>query len=289
MNVTLFLGCNIPVRVKQYELSVRAIMGRLGIELNDLRESNCCGYPLRNSDFEAFLLSSAKNLALAEKKGQTMMVLCKCCYGSLKKADHIMKNDPSIKSRINAQLAKEGLEYHGKLSIKHLLTVLHQDIGLSEIEKKITKILKGLNIATHYGCHALRPSDITEFDDPRAPIIFDELVQITGATSINWKSKLDCCGAPIFGINDDLAMDLTEKKLTSGKEAGADYLCVACPYCQLQFDTVQDIMIRKRPQVKQLSSILYPQLLGLAMGIDPDDLGFKMNKLDITGLANFLV
>ncbi|MDY6880511.1 MAG: CoB--CoM heterodisulfide reductase iron-sulfur subunit B family protein [Desulfatiglans sp.] len=288
MKFTLFLGCNIPVRVQQYELSARAVLDKLGVEIVDIREFNCCGYPLRNSNFEAFILSSARNLALAEQHGQSMMTLCKCCYGSLKKAQYVLRDNSALLRDINGLLAKEDLEYNGEIEIKHLLSVLHQDIGLDELAAKRTVTFKSLKIATHYGCHALRPSDITEFDNPVAPVLFDELVEATGATSIEWPSKLECCGAPAFGINDDLSTDLTRRKLTAGKGAGADYLCVACPYCQMQFDKVQKMMAKDSGENHYLASIVYPQLLGLAMGIDPDSLGIKMNELDISGLKNFL-
>jgi heterodisulfide reductase subunit B len=133
----------------------------------------------------------------------------------------------------------------------------------------------------------LRPSKITGFDDPVAPSIFDKLVQITGAKSVDWTRKLECCGAPVLGVNDDLSMNLTKKKILSGKEAGADYLCSACPYCHLQFDTVQKMMVSKNG-TDPLASVLYPQLLGLCMGMDEKTLGIGMNQLDITGVPSFL-
>jgi len=121
-----------------------------------------------------------------------------------------------------------------------------------------------------------------------APVLFDQLVEVTGAKSINWSSRLDCCGAPLLGVNDDLSFDLTEKKLANGKQSGADYLCVSCPYCQLQFDRVQEIMSLQRGTDYHLSSILYSQLLGLAMGIDEEALGIRMNQIDLNGIKAFL-
>ncbi len=288
MKFALFLGCNIPARVQQYDMSARAVLDMLNVDLVDIREFNCCGYPMRNSDFEAFVLFSARNLALAERKGLDMVTLCKCCFGSLKKADHLMKEDTSLRDKINSLLAKEGLSYGGSIEVKHFLSVLHKDIGISALKEKITGGFKDLKIATHYGCHALRPSDITQFDNPTAPVLFDQLVEVTGAKSIDWPLKLECCGAPLLGINDDLSMDLTQKKMVDGKQSGADYLCVACPYCQLQFDTVQDMMISIRGTDHKLPSILFPQLLGLVMGIEGKALGIDMNQIDISGIEAFL-
>lgn len=287
MKYALFLGCNIPARVVQYETAARAVMRKLGIQLVDSRDFKCCGYPVRNLDRKAFLLSASENLATAEKMGLTIMSLCKCCFGSLKEAEHFLKEEGDVQEEIKHALSQKGLRYEGKFEVKHFLSVLYHDVGLDEIKSHISQSYKGLKIATHYGCHALRPSKITQFDDPVAPSLFDKLVEVTGADSIDYVSKLECCGAPVMGVNDDLSMNITAKKLANGKKAGADYLCAACPYCQMQFDHVQNMMVSQNGS-EALASIVYPQLLGLCLGIDEDTLGIHMNQLDITEITSFL-
>jgi len=288
MEFALFLGCTIPARLNQYESSSRAVLEKFGVGLVDIREFNCCGYPLRNIDFKVFLLSSARNLALAEKKNLHVMTLCKCCYGSLKKADFLMKENASLKKEVNSTLEKEGLKYEGKIEIKHLLSVLHKEIGIEAIKGKMAMTFKRLKIATHYGCHALRPSQVVGFDDAVAPSLFDQLVEATGAESIDWPMKLECCGAPLWGVNDRLSMDLTLKKLTDGKKSGADYVCAACPYCHIQFDKVQKMILSQRNVNHPLPSILYTQLLGLSLGIDRKALGLEMNEIPITRIEELL-
>jgi heterodisulfide reductase subunit B len=282
MKFALFLGCQIPVRLKQYETSSKAILERLGVGLVDIEEFNCCGYPLRNIEFKAFLFSSARNLALAEKKKLDVMTLCQCCYGTLKKADFLLKENASLRKEVNAILEREGLRYEGEVEVKHLLSVLHQEVGVEAIKKKIAKTFKGLKIAAHYGCHVLRPSQVVRFDDPVTPSIFDQLVEATGAESIAWPMQLECCGAPLWGVHDELSTEITLKKLKNGRESGADYLCTACTYCQIQFDTVQQMILSQRGLNHPLPSILYPQLLGLSMGINSETLGLKMNKIPIS-------
>ena len=285
MEFALFLGCNIPTRVKQYEMSVRAVSEKLGLKLTDIKDFNCCGNPVRYTDFKTYLIFAARNLALAEKKGMHMCVLCKCCYGSLKNAEYALKNDESLFGEINTLLHKEGLEYKGDKEIKHFLSILFHDVGVDTIKEKNMISFKDFSIAAHYGCHALRPGKITQFDDPLKPVLFDELIKATGAKSVEWSMKSECCGAPVFGINDELSMDLTKKKLKNGKDAGADYVCVACPYCHMQFDNVQNMMIQNNSHKNILPSVLYPQLLGLSMGISQRKLGIKMNAINIDGLA----
>ncbi|MBL7178885.1 MAG: CoB--CoM heterodisulfide reductase iron-sulfur subunit B family protein [Pseudomonadota bacterium] len=288
MKFALYIGCNIPARLKQYESSARAVLRKFDVGVTDIREFNCCGYPVRNMDHTAFVLASARNLALAARENLSVISLCKCCFGSLKKADHLIKENAALRAEINRILEKEGLKYDGDIEVKHFLSVLFHDIGIKTLKEKIEKPFSDLKIATHYGCHVLRPSKIVQFDDPVVPSIFDQLVEVTGARSIDWPMKLECCGAPVWGINDDLSMRLTEKKLADGDKAGADYLCTACPFCQMQFDTVQQMMRSGRSTDLQLPSVLYPQLLGLSLGIDRDLLGLEMNRLSLQGIEDFV-
>jgi len=288
MRFALFLGCTIPARLPQFESSSRAVLKELGVGVTDIEEFNCCGYPLRNTNFKSFVLSSARNLALAERENLHVMTLCQCCYGSLKKADHLMKENTALREEINTTLRREGLIYKGTGEVKHLLSVLFHDVGIESIQTKARRTYDGLKIATHYGCHVLRPSTVVQFDDPVAPSIVDRLVEATGAQSIDWVTRLECCGAPVRGVNDDLSMDLTRKKLRDGSKSGADYLCSACPYCHIQFDTVQSAIISQGESDHRLPPILYPQLLGLTMGIDREVLGLEMNQVPIDGIEGFL-
>jgi heterodisulfide reductase subunit B len=289
MKFALFYGCNIPARVNQYADATQAVCNILDIELVEFDKFNCCGYPARNIDHRTFVLSAAKNLAVAEMAGLDMMVMCKCCYGSLKKAAYVLREDQDLKKDINAVLAKEKLHYEGRAAINHLLIVLHRDVGLENLKSLISKTYSGLQIAVSYGCHALRPSNVTGFDDPVSPKIFDELVEITGAFSVDWTRKLDCCGAPLTGINDRLAMEMAAKKIASARDAGAHYLCTACPYTHIQFDWVQSQMAATDDQWQPLAPILYPQLLGLCLGIDETALGLFRNRLELSDISSFLL
>lgn len=285
----IFLGCNIPVRLEQYETSSRAVLGQLGVKLVDIPEFNCCGYPLRNIDRNAFVLSSARNLALAERQNLDLLCLCQCGYGTFCMADHLLKTENALRDSVNRILSKEGLEYTGKIWIKHLLSVLFHDVGPEALEQHITRKFKNLKIAAHYGCHALRPSNITQFDNPVAPVIFDRLIEITGAESIDYPAKLDCCGAPLLGTHNRLSLDFAEKKLVDAEKAGAQYLASACPFCQIQFDTVpRRIGFERGPDYPPLSSVLYPQLLGLSMGLDEKILGLHLNLRDMNLLGRSL-
>ena len=288
MQMALLRCCTTPIFLKQYESSTDAILRKLDVDLVGMEEFNCCGYPLKNINFKAYVISSARNLSLAEQNHLNIMTFCNCCYGALKHVDHLLKEDDSIKNEINKSLGKEGLRYGGSVEVKHLLDVLYEDIGIEKIKKKIVKTFNGLKIATHYGCHILRPRKIVQFDNPIAPSKFDRLVEVTGAESNPWPAKLKCCGSPMWGINDELSMDLTEKKIKSAIQSGADYLCTACSYCQIQFDRVQRMILSRRGVKDYLPSIIYTQLLGLSLGIDEEALGIHRNELDVGGILDFM-
>jgi len=289
MNFAIFRCCPTSIFLKQYESSTDAILRKLGIDFIDIKEFNCCGYPLKNIDFKAYVLSSARNLALARQRNVAMLTFCNCCYNTIKHVQHLLREDAALLGDVNTTLAKEGLQCTPDVKVLHLLEALHKEIGIETIQAKLVHTFKDLNIATHYGCHLLRPADIMQFDNPIAPTIFDQLVEITGARSIPWDTKLDCCGSPVWGVDDDLSMDLSAKKLDDAARAGADFLCSACVFCQLQFDRVQKMMIAKRGSRKPLPSILYTQLLGLGLGLDETELGIAQNELDSTGIRRFMV
>lgn len=288
MKFALLRCCTTPIYLEQYESSTNAVLGKLGVEFVDIKEFNCCGYPLKNSNFQAYVLSSARNLALAENRGLHMMTFCNCCYISEKNVSRMIKEDASTMNKVNKTLEKEGLRLEGRTEVRHLLDVLYQDIGIEKIKEKMVKTFSGLKLALHYGCHILRPSQLVQFDAPGTTSVFDELVEVTGAENISWSSQLECCASPIWGINDGLSLELTNNKLKDAKESGADYLCVACPFCQLQFDRVKKISLPMGNGKHQIPSILYTQLLGLCLGIDAGILGINKNELDVRGIMNLL-
>ena len=288
MEFAIFLGCNIPVRLKHYETASRAVLQEFGVRLVDIHEFNCCGYPLRNIDLKAFVLSSARNMALAEKQNLNILVLCKCGYGTFRMAEHLIKESTALRDEVNRILGKEGLKYEGDTQVKHILSVLYKDVGIEGIKEKVTRPYENMRIATHYGCHALRPSSIVQFDDPVAPSLFDQLVEVTGAESVEWPEKLECCGAPLLGTNDGISRGFTEKKLAGAKRAGSHYLTTGCPFCQIQFDTVQQMITSEGGTNHYVPAILYPQLLGPSLGIDKTRLGLQDIETGTTVAENYL-
>lgn len=266
MKYAYFPGCKIPRHLPEYDLSVRAVLDRLGVRLADIR-FNCCGYPVRHRSFEASVFSAARNLALARREHLTLVTPCKCCFGNLKHAEYWLKQRPNLRISVNDRLAREGLRWDTDIRVIHLLTLLDEDAGEGMIRERVVNPLTGLRVAAHYGCHALRPSDVTQFDNPLAPAIFERLIAAAGATPVDWPLRLECCGSPLQDKNDRLSLRLMNRKLRDAAHAGADAVATACTYCQLQFDRVKSAPAFQERKGDYPPAVLVSTLLGAAMGL----------------------
>jgi len=277
-----FLGCAIPYRVPSYEISARKICERLGIELIEMPEFNCCGLPLDSISHEMMLALAARNLCLAEKQGLPIMTLCNGCAGTLRKVNKNLKEDKGLREKVNGYLKEIGMEFKGTTEVKHFIQVLAEDVGFEKVKEIVQKPFKNLKVAQHYGCHLLRPSKEVEFDDPEDPKILKTLIEVTGAKCLDYVDETQCCGATISGISSEVPLQLTMEKLNHIKEAGAQALITICPSCHLMFDVNQPRIERKFGEKFDLPVIHYPQLLALAAGINPDELAFNEHKVDVS-------
>ena len=279
MRFAFFPGCKVPYHVPHYETAARRVLNEFAVALEPL-EFNCCGYPIRFLDFKAFLLSSARNLALAGRSGLPLLCLCKCCYGTLRYADQLLKNNGTLLAEINRRLGEEGLRYPERIEIKHLLNVLYEVIDPETIHKKVVRPLKKIKAAAHYGCHILRPHDVVDFDDPVNPGKFETLIKYTGAESVDWVLRRQCCGDPLWEKNNELSLALANKKLLNARQAGANLLCVGCTHCQMQFERVQAHRGPGAEDGPDMSILLYPQLLGWSLGLEGAHLGIPPGVLE---------
>jgi heterodisulfide reductase subunit B len=271
----MFLGCAIPYRVASFEISARKILGKLGVELVEMPEFNCCGLPLDPVSHEMMLILAARNLAMAEQKGLDIITLCPGCAGTLRKVNKMLKEDKALRQEINKHLKEAGLEYEGTINAKHLIQALIEDVGLEKIKDAVVKPLTMIKVAEHNGCHILRPKAYIGFDDPENPKTLKTLIEATGATCLDYMDETECCGAPSVGVNDKIALQLARDKLNHIKMVDAQALITICPFCHIMYDT-NELRIEKMFNEQYGIPVLhYPQLLGLAMGIPPEELAFN--------------
>lgn len=278
-----FWGCQIPARLPQMEKSTRLVLERLGVKAVDLDGFTCCPERnlIANLDERAWYLTASRNLAVAERAGLNLLTSCNGCYGTLKSVLNLVRSDPARKAEINRALAKVGLTLEGRVEVRHLIEALYLDVGPERIAKQVSRPLRGMVIAVHPGCHLIRPSHALQFDDPLEPTKYDALVEALGAQNLKYDTKMQCCGGALANVGElDEAVALAQRKLLNVRDRGADALTTCCPECFLQFDQKQTIMQRRGDNV-HLPVLTYPELLGLALGISPEELGLGAHRVAV--------
>jgi len=288
---TLFLGCTVPVRTLNYEIAARKVAGAFDIHFHDIPDFSCCGYPIKSISHRAYLLMAARNLALAQEKGHPVCTLCSSCGGSLSEANHELQEDKNLRDRINDDLYRWlRLRYEGEVQVLHFARILHREIGAKQIQGRVRADLSSLRIAPHYGCHYTKPSDIHgRAEDPENPNSLDELIRATGAQSISYEDKLSCCGGGVLAIDEQVALGMAQKKLEHIHARQADAIVLICPFCNVMYESNQKKVEKVFQKEYKLPVLFYPQLLGLALGFEPDELGLKMNRIKTTDLMKKIV
>ena len=283
----LFLGCAIPYRIASYEVSARKVMEKLGVELVEMPDFNCCGLPIDSVNHDAMLLLAARNLCLAEEQNLDILALCPGCAGTLRKVNKSLQEDKKHKQVVNDYLKEIGMEFKGgKIKVRHLIQALAEDVGFEKIREAVVKPLTGLKVAEHNGCHVLRPAKYIGFDDPENPVMLKKLIEATGVECLDYMYETDCCGAPIIGVNDKIPLYLAGDKLANIKAVNAQALITACPFCHMMFDINQPRIERLLSEQFGIPVLHYPQLLGLAMGFTPKEMALEQLRVDASEILN---
>jgi heterodisulfide reductase subunit B len=282
----LYPGCLMPTEQYAYELSVRETLPLLDIELVDIQGFSCCGEPMKSVNQILALSLAARNLAIAEKQGLNLFVPCPMCHLSLTECKKILDEEPPMKTRINEMLANEELTYNGKIEIVHTVDLLHDIIGIDEITQRVKNPLKSLKIAAHYGCHLIRPSEIGRPVDSENPLKIEKILKALGAEPVmQYPQKLDCCGAPLLVNLPDSALTKSGQKLQAIQEQGIQGLVTVCPWCHKMFDERQKKAGEIVAKTLEVPVVYLTQLLGVALGVKTEKLGFTLNQSPIEKLA----
>jgi len=284
----VFLGCVIPYRVSSYEISARKVLDKLGVELVEMAEFNCCGFPMDPINHNLMLTLAARNLCLAEQQNLDIMTLCNGCFSILNEVNKELKEDKKLREKVNEYLKGIGMEFKGTIAVRHLIHVLAQDVGFGKIKDTVKKPLTSLRVAQHSGCHVLRPGKVVGFDDPENPSTLKDLIAATGAKCLDYMDETECCGNPISAINSELPLELAREKLDHIRAVGAQAMITVCPFCHMMYDLNQVRIERKFNEKFRIPVLHYPQLLGLAMGMSPDELALKDLRVDASELVNLL-
>jgi len=253
------------------------VLPKLDVELVEIRGAACCGFPLSSIDNLTWTYLTARNLALCEDQHLDMLPLCNGCHLSMCEVKHTLQANPALKEKVNTVLASEDLRYEGTARVRHIIEVLHDDIGPEGIQKAISKPLAGLKFAAHYGCHALRPSELGRPDDSRNPRKLETLIGALGARWDTYPERLDCCGAGIAVSAGESSLKIAGGKLEKLRAAGFDGLVTTCPFCMRMYDARQEAIGALLGSATSFPVFYYTQLLGLCMDVDRASLGLHLN------------
>jgi heterodisulfide reductase subunit B len=281
MKYTYYPGCSVKATAKMYQQSIDAVAGPLGIELVELDDWNCCGATAYMSVKELMSFAiSARNLALAEPFYRDVVTPCSACYLVLNKTNLYFAEYPELRKKLGQALEAGGLSYSGNLRVRHILDVIVTDVGAEKISSLVTHKLKGLKVVPYYGCQIVRPE--MGFDDPDEPTSMDELITALGATSVDYSLKAKCCGASLMGTEEKLALRLCKELLANADDAGAHCLITLCPLCHMNLDVYQGKVNRLFKTKFKLPILYFTQLIGLALGVPPAELGIDKLAVKIT-------
>jgi heterodisulfide reductase subunit B len=281
MRLGLYPGCLMPTEQYGYEISLRKVLPLLGVDIVDLEDMSCCGEPLKSINQMLTLTLSVRNLARAKKEGVDLLVPCPMCHLALSEANRVIKESPELAKRLNDVLSGEGLIYDGSVRLYHIIDLIHDEIGLETVKELVKRPLTGLNLATHYGCHILRPSELGRPVDPENPRKMEAILNSIGVRSDDYAEKLDCCGGPLLPVHPETSLTKTGQKLAAIQDQGFDGMVLACPWCHKMYDSKQKKAGETVGAKLEVPVIYLSQILGLAFGMDPTELGLDLNQSPI--------
>ena len=252
----------------------------LGIDLDvdSMRGASCTGSGvLQEKNQRLGDTLNARNFALAERSGLPLMTICSTCQGVMSQANKRLTSDSDYLESVNADLAEEGLEYKGTVEPRHLLWIIVEDIGVEMLKSKVVRPLEGFKFAPFYGCYIVRPSSALGFQDhPEREDSLERVIEAVGAEVVDYPGKTLCCGFPILTVNETNSINMVANHTLDAKGRGADAMVTPCPLCHLNLDGYQPNAAAARRTPIDLPILHLPQMLGLALGIDPK--AMRLNK-----------
>jgi succinate dehydrogenase / fumarate reductase cytochrome b subunit len=274
MKVAFWPGCVSKGACPELYVSMEKIAPAIGLELLELWEAPCTGAGVLSEQNPELAYSlNALSLAMAEEKGADLMTICSTCQGVLSGAQYKFAHDEALLKRVNSVIADGGYQYRGTTKVKHLLWILVEDIGLDKLRPLIKRRLTGLNVAPFYGCYILRPEEHLGLrEKPERSTYLEQIIELVGATPVEYLGKSKCCGFPMLTFNPDTSLKMAGKHLTEAKAKGADLLVTPCPLCHLNLDGQQPDAEKAIKAPLGTPIFHLPQLLGLALGFEPAEL-----------------
>ena len=289
MRVAYFPGCVAKGNCPELNQATKKIAPMLGIELVELTGAPCTGAGVLESQNPVLADTyNAKTLALAEELDLPLMTICSTCIGCLRKSNKKLSDNEGYRAEVNAVLESGGHTYHGGVDVTHILYVIIKEVGIDNLRDMVKKPLTDLRIAPFYGCYILRPADIMGIDDPDNPTSMERVIDALGATPVDYSGKTRCCGFPIGLENEEASFKMAGKHIGEAKDKSADCMVTPCPLCHMNLDLQQPGVSRVINRQLDMPILHLPQMIGLALGISPKELGLNKHMISTQNMLKKL-
>jgi succinate dehydrogenase / fumarate reductase, cytochrome b subunit len=280
VRVAYWPGCVSRGFTPELHGSMAKVAPLLDIELVELDRACCTGAGViaeHNQELADTL--NARTFALAQRVdgAELMMNICSTCQGAQSECQERLDANADYRAHVNETLASEGLTYEQGITNKNFLWLLVEEIGLDELRSRVRRPLTDLKVGPFYGCYIVRPVDrlgIDAVEQPRDTYLA-QVIEALGGTVIEYAGSHKCCGFPIITMNKDASLKQAGRHLGDAVDADADCLVTPCPLCHLNLDLQQPLAERTVGRELNMPVLHLPQLVGLALGLEPKELGFQ--------------
>jgi succinate dehydrogenase / fumarate reductase cytochrome b subunit len=289
MRFAYYPGCSARTTCAELNEATHRVATRLGLALTQLESATCTGArELRAIDPIGFFTLNVRILALAEREGLPLMTICNTCTLNLLDAHAAFVDDPELAQKVNGALADEGLRYSGRTRISHFLWVLYEDIGVERLRDLVVRPLNGLSVAAFYGCHITRPPQRYGFVDSRNNVALERLAELLGCRPIDYSGRTECCGFHTAAHDERVAIKLTGQHIKSARSGGAKAMVTPCPLCHTVLDGFQREIEKDMDETLDMPVLHLPQLVGLALGLTPEELRLDRHMVSAQAIESFL-
>ncbi len=279
MSIPYFPGCTLHTKARGLDSSTRESLAALGLELTELPEWTCCGtvFPLARDNYMG-MVGAARILANAAKQGDGRLVtVCAFCFNVLKRVNYAMQNDRETRQKLNDYLEED---YAGETKILHPLEIIRDELGFEALKDKAGGKLKGMKVACYYGCMLTRPAEEMAFGDSESPAVMDEMARAIGLDPVLFPQKTKCCGSYQLLKTQELVLAKAREIIEAARQRGARTVVTSCPLCQFNLDWMQESIAREDGGFVKMPVLYFTQLLGLALGVPVEKLGFDQHYVD---------
>ncbi|MDA8188363.1 MAG: CoB--CoM heterodisulfide reductase iron-sulfur subunit B family protein [Dehalococcoidales bacterium] len=285
MRYAYFTGCVADKSASELDYSTRKVCEKLGIKLEKMESASCCGAgDIDEVNLDLSRALNGRTLAIAERDGLDVLTICNVCTLTLRKVNQNLKENPEALEKTNQVLAEIGMKYSGGVEVTHFLWVLMREFGVDRLKGYVQRPLAGLRVAPFYGCQILRPESRLGFEDPNNPKSLETIITALGGTPVDYAGKTKCCAFLISLAREKTASKVLGQQLWGAKTEMADCIVTPCPLCHLSLDAFQGMAEKELGRSIRLPILHLPQLIGLAIGLQPSELKLSRHVVGVDGV-----